>query len=511
MAQGRLPFNYAPEIRDSGTTSLAGLPAYLELAMVLGLSESIDRHLEVRRGAQGYTDRQTVLPLVLLNLAGGDCVDDLARLEDDPGFVRLLGRIEAHGLPRKQRRELERRFRKKRHRTVPSASSVFRYLEGFCDPEKEAGRGQGRAFIPDPSQGLVGLRAVSQDLIAAVQKRSPFEVATIDLDATIQESHKREALFCYKGFRGYQPLNAWWAEQELVVHSEFRDGNVPANFENLRVLVEALDMLPEGVERVLFRSDNAGYQIELLRFMAEGKHPRFGVIEFAVGADVTAAALKAEVARLEETEWQPLRAWNARKKEWQQTGQEWAEVVYVPNWVAHKKSNPDYRFMVTRERLAEQPLPGMTEQLQLELPFPTMEMGSKGLYKLQAIITNRQVDGDEVIRWYRERCGKSEEVHAIQKNDLAGGRLPSKRFGVNAAWWAIMILAFNLNSAMKRLVLAPALGRSWASRRLKAIRFLIIALPGRVVDHARELWVRIGGEAALSRLRRIRARIAAIA
>jgi hypothetical protein len=102
-------------------------------------------------------------------------------------------------------------------------------------------------------------------------------------------------------------------------------------------------------------------------------------------------------------------------------------------------------------------------------------------------------------------------VRTIQKNDLAGGRLPSKRFGVNAAWWAIMVLAFNLNSAMKRLVLAPALGKSWASRRLKAIRFLIIALPGRVVDHARELWVRIGGDAALSRLRRIRARIAAIA
>jgi hypothetical protein len=32
------------------------------------------------------------------------------------------------------------------------------------------------------------------------------------------------------------------------------------------------------------------------------------------------------------------------------------------------------------------------------------------------------------------------------KEDLAGGRLPSSRFGANAAWWGIMVLAFNLNS-----------------------------------------------------------------
>lgn len=39
------------------------------------------------------------------------------------------------------------------------------------------------------------------------------------------------------------------------------------------------------------------------------------------------------------------------------------------------------------------------------------------------------------------------------KEDLAGGKLPSGDFGENAAWWWIMILALNLNAAMKRLVL----------------------------------------------------------
>jgi len=35
------------------------------------------------------------------------------------------------------------------------------------------------------------------------------------------------------------------------------------------------------------------------------------------------------------------------------------------------------------------------------------------------------------------------------KEDLAGGKLVSGGFGQSAAWWAIMILAFHLNSAMK--------------------------------------------------------------
>ena len=61
----------------------------------------------------------------------------------------------------------------------------------------------------------------------------------------------------------------------------------------------------------------------------------------------------------------------------------------------------------------------------------------------------------------------------------------------HAAWWALMILAFNLNAVMKRL----ALGKSWATKRMKALRFHLISLPGRVVSHARKLIIRLGGGA----------------
>ena len=101
----------------------------------------------------------------------------------------------------------------------------------------------------------------------------------------------------------------------------------------------------------------------------------------------------------------------------------------------------------------------------MSLSFPTMELSDKGWYKIFGVVTNRELAGDELIWWYRQRCGKSEEAYGVLKEDLAAGRLPSGNFGANAAWWAITVLACNLNSAMKQL----ALGKEWVSKRLKSL------------------------------------------
>jgi hypothetical protein len=78
-------------------------------------------------------------------------------------------------------------------------------------------------------------------------------------------------------------------------------------------------------------------------------------------------------------------------------------------------------------------------------------------------------------------------------------------FGANAAWWAIMALAHNLNAMMKSLVL----GGDWAARRMKAMRFHLIGLPGRVVRRARRLIVRLSA-GALDLIRDVRAAILAL-
>ena len=109
----------------------------------------------------------------------------------------------------------------------------------------------------------------------------------------------------YKKFKAYQPLNCWWSEQGAMLYWEFRDGNVPAGHEQLRVLKDCLPHLPDSVKTVSLRSDTAGYQEELLLYCGEGKDPRFGVIEFAVGADVT-EAFRTAVLATAESEWRPL-------------------------------------------------------------------------------------------------------------------------------------------------------------------------------------------------------------
>ena len=63
MTQGVLPFQYQEEKTSTGMTALAGLPTYLDLAQVAGLSQSIERHVKLREGNQGWSDSQIITSL----------------------------------------------------------------------------------------------------------------------------------------------------------------------------------------------------------------------------------------------------------------------------------------------------------------------------------------------------------------------------------------------------------------------------------------------------------------
>ncbi len=184
MTQGMPPFQYQPEKSESGLTSFSGLFLYLDLAMVTGLCQTIA--LELNTKSRRWSDVQIIISLVLLNLAGSDCVDDIDRLEADDALRTLL-------------------------------------------------------------------------------------------------------------------LN----EQGILLHSEFRDGNVPAGFEQLRLIKEFLALLPPGVETVCLRSNSAGYQQDLMKYCAECKNERFGIIEFAISARVTAAFRQAVNSLQESSEPMP--------------------------------------------------------------------------------------------------------------------------------------------------------------------------------------------------------------
>jgi hypothetical protein len=66
-----------------------------------------------------------------------------------------------------------------------------------------------------------------------------------------------EAPRTYEGEMGYQPMLAVWAEMDVILADEFRDGNVPALMEPLRVAQAAFAALPEGIGEYYFRGDSA--------------------------------------------------------------------------------------------------------------------------------------------------------------------------------------------------------------------------------------------------------------
>ena len=134
--------------------------------------------------------------------------------------------------------------------------------------------------MPEESAALRGLAQVNQDVVRELARRCAGErIATIDMDATVIESWKREAKATYEGGSGYQPMVALWAEMNVVVAEEFRDGNVPALKDPLRVAQRAYAALPETIQERYFRGDSACDEEALLSWLRNEKRangPRKG-------------------------------------------------------------------------------------------------------------------------------------------------------------------------------------------------------------------------------------------
>jgi len=111
---------------------------------------------------------------LILNAAGGECLDDLGPLRQD-GVRELIG----HDLP--------------------SPEAAWKFLYQFHE-ERLIEQAQQRllpgqiSYIPEENQALEGLGQVNTDLLRELARRGePQKMATIDLDSTVIESWKQEA------------------------------------------------------------------------------------------------------------------------------------------------------------------------------------------------------------------------------------------------------------------------------------------------------------------------------
>jgi hypothetical protein len=460
---GVLPFAIEVVDDDATLTAHAGLPLVLETMRALGLSDELNTTLAIRRRMSGATDAQKVEALVLRMAAGGECVSDVEVLRADKGRMRLVGGL-------------------------PSEDVLLRFLYEFHDErlieQAQQQRPAGQvAYIPEQSAPLVRLARCNVAFVHAVAKQTGVTRATLDHDATIQESHKKQSLPHDKGGRGYQPSVLSWAEHDLVLADEYRDGNVPAAMSNLPLIQSGFAALPSTITERFFRADSACYDEKVLTWLADPARvdgPK-GTIGFSVSADMT-ERLRQACSAVPEPSWQ---LYEERATETVLC----ADVEFAPgDW---PKDAEPLRYVALRIRKRQgQLFAGGYET------------------KYLAVVSNRRdCTPVELVRWHGQKAGTIELVHDVTKNEIAAAVPPCGRFGANAAWYRLSLLTYNVLSAMKWLALPP----SMETARPKRMRFSLFSIAGRILSHAGQLVLRIGRQAeALAGLIAARLRIAKV-
>jgi len=447
--QGILPF-VIEQARREDVTARAGLPLVLETMRALGVDEVADAELPPPQRQGGFTPADKLEALVTLIAAGGDRVEDVRIVAEDKGLEKLLG------VP------------------FPSPDALLDFLGQFHDPTCWEDRPRDKkAWVAPESGGLRGLEAVNRAVVARGAERSVTQV-TIDHDGTIIEAHKREATVAYEGTRGFQPLVAVWAEQQLIVADEFRDANVAGGEDPLSSVQRAFANLPSWVGERRFRADSAAYYTPLLQYLVREK------IGFAISADMT-QELRARCSAVAGPRWVRL---DTRERE----EVDLAEVEFTPgDW---PRDAWPLRYIALRFTPRQQEL-----------------FESKGV-SYHAVVTNRtELDAPALVRWHREKAGTIEHVHRVMKDELGAGVLPSARFGANAAWFRINALTFNVLTVLKRRALPERL----RDARPKRLRYELFTLAGEIAVHQSQLSVRVPlGDQRLDELIDARRRLLAL-
>lgn len=146
-----------------------------------------------------------------------------------------------------------------------------------------------------------------------------------------------------------------------------------------------------------------------------------------------------------------------------------AEVPFVSNETGYGKREGIIRYIAIRR--ASPDALGVYDDESPHRP-------DKPAHAIRVLITNNPALGEgradglgpepmaaqPVLKLLNGRCGDAEQAHDALKNGLAGGTMPSGRFGANAAWWMCAVPAFNLHA----LTAWWTLGEDLARGRLQA-------------------------------------------
>ena len=113
----------------------------------------------------------------------------------------------------------------------------------------------------------------------------------------------------------------------------------------------------------------------------------------------------------------------------------------------------------------------------------------KERYHVIATNADEHLSAEEVVQFYRKRGDTSENRIKEFKNGFNLSYLPSSDFIVNAFYFQIGVLAYNLFILFKQ-----TLQNSWQKHTVATIRYKLYHLAGKVVKHSRQIILKVQEE-----------------
>ncbi len=444
---------------DRALTANAGLAAVAELCDRLGVIEELDAAVgPIKQRDRGFGAGELLTGLAAAQLAGEDFLTGLDRQRADAAGQQVT--------------------------PVPGLAST-------------TAAGLARRFTPAQWQAIEqGVAAVTGRMLSLLPAPRAAALAggpvTIDLDTTDVEvygSRKRGVAYNHQGQRVGRPHVAAWAEAETVLAADLGDGTDDPRATAPDLLRRALGCLPERARagRVAMRAD-AGYFAGQLARAAHDAH-----IGFAIGAR-RIAPLWRLLAGIADDAWhEAIEMDNAQV----------AVAQYCPDWWPANTALLIRRVLLDPEQISPDPRSRRRRTLhpdQRALPFP--ELASAGaIYAYSFILTNLDVSAPDkaaaVEHWYRHRA-TVENIFRDGKLGAALRHLPSGYPQVNMAWMWGALLAATMAAWLHQLTAATAgedilagHGVRGGKAMIATLRWRLIAVPGRLIRHARHLVLRL--------------------
>lgn len=273
---------------------------------------------------------------------------------------------------------------------------------------------------------------------------------TIDVDSSIHETYglKKQggAKFTHTKVRGYHPLYAVIAGTGDVVHSRLRGGNANTARGAASFLAETFNRVrAAGAAGPLTLRADSGFYAGAVAVAC-----RKAGVRYSITVKLNPAIRKA-IAGIDDADWAPIPYFL--------DGADVAETTYRP----FGPKAPLVRLIVRRVR----PTPGSQLALLVD-------------YAYHALITDRDGDTIELEADHRRHAVVEDAIRDL-KYGVGLNHLPSGKFGANAAWLCLNVMAHNLARWTSRLGLGETLIATDTLRR----RYL--RTPGRITRSARKL------------------------